>query len=194
MAGSRQRALVLLAVALSTGCVVGPGTGGSLAAGHETRAFGAAADVLDTVAAVKSAGAVRAMSSRAIRLPARALEPLTTFEYRYAARCGGHAFRVIESGDTQILEYRHSLADGTEVHIRDYVAGPQPFIAPGVWGAFDHTADGVGEMSSEFVEMSTTLLPTVYSKGLVTTLAGPLREQLGAAYRAALVEVRSCPP
>src|SRR5690606_3892122 len=105
---------------------------------------------------------------------------------RFPPRCGGQTFRVIESRDTRILELRHTLADGSEIGIRDYVAGASPFIRPGLWSANDHASDGIDAMTSQFVETAAPFAPAVYSRGLVTGMEETMRRDLGVAYRGAL--------
>ena len=161
-------------------------------AGGDGALYGLEEEVLGTVAAVRGAGVMRLMSSRAVRLPIRTLEPITAFDYRFPQRCGGHAFRVIEAGETEILELRHERADGAEIRIRDYVAGASPFIQPGLWNSFDHTADDIGMMASQFVETTAPLFPAVYSRGLMTGLAEADRLELGSAYRDALRLAAGC--
>ena len=116
-------------------------------AAQDQGAYGNQAEVLSTIDAVKTTGAIRLMSSRAVRLPKRSFESITAFEYRYPEICGGHAFRVYGSGDTQILEYSYERADGMQFMIRDYVAGSSPFIQPGLWTSYDHTSGGIPSMT-----------------------------------------------
>ncbi|HET8699579.1 MAG TPA: hypothetical protein VFO94_18990, partial [Gammaproteobacteria bacterium] len=132
--------------------------------------YGGEADVLATVAAVKRAGRAENISNRAVRLPVQEFYPMTRFEYEFPANCGRYAFRVYESGATRILEYTLVEPNGTELSIRDYVAGTNPFIKPGVWTALDHTADSVSFMMTDFAETKSQIIPEVYSKGLVTGL------------------------
>lgn len=137
---------------------------------HGAGPYGAAHDVLETVATAKRAGRVHLISSRAIRLPTHELGTITVFDYRLPAACGGYMFRLYETGKTQILEYDYQRGDGASYVIRDYVAGANPFIKPGLWTSFDHTADSVAEMMARFVETGSRLVPAVYSQGLVTSL------------------------
>lgn len=154
--------------------------------------YGAPEDVSRTVEAVKRAGRMSTMSSRAVRLPTRMLASVTAFDLQYPHTCGGHAFRVYTSGETEILEYRYRRADGMEVVIRDYVAGSSPFIEPGLWSSYDHTADGVADMTPQFAESHTDLLPAVYSRGLVTGLGAEPQHELGVAYGRALRMASQC--
>ena len=195
MAASHSLAVAVLGALSCVGCagtlpaVNDQGEAGR--AGDEAL-YGLEEDVLATMAAVRGAGAMRVMSSRAVRLPTRALAPITSFDYRFPQRCGGHAFRVIEVGDTRILELHHERADGTAIRIRDYVAGASPFIQPGLWNSFDHTSDDIGTMASQFVETTAPLFPAVYSKGLMTGLAETDRLELGSAYGGALRLAAAC--
>jgi len=112
--------------------------------------------------------------------------PMTQFDYELPAECGGLTFRVYESGNTQILEYPYVEPDGSELEIRDYVSGTNPFIGPGLWTALDHTADSVSFMMTDFAETKNELIPEVYSKGLITGLPEALQRELGVVYRDAV--------
>lgn len=158
--------------------------------------YGGESDVLATIAAVKRTGQAISISNRAVRLPVQEFYPMTRFEYQLPADCGSFAFRVYDSGATEILEYTLVDADGAELSIRDYVAGTNPFIKPGLWTALDHTADSVQFMMTDFAETKSQIIPEVYSKGLVTGLPDALQRKLGDEYRravhaAALCEQRS---
>jgi len=154
--------------------------------------YGGEADVLATVAAVKRTGKAQSISNRAVRLPVQEFYPMTRFEYELPAACGNYTFRVYESGTTEILEYALVGADGTELSIRDYIAGTNPFIKPGLWTALDHTADSVSFMMTDFAETKSLIIPEVYSKGLVTGLPESLQRELGAKYRQAVHAAALC--
>src|SRR5262245_60623076 len=124
-------ALVATAGAL-TGCSIDSGADrDSRGATHGAR-YGAEHDVLAAVAAIKSGGRTERLGSRAVHLPVQELYPMTVFDYEFPAACEGLAFRVYEAGDTQILEYKYTAAEGTQLVIRDYIAGTNPFIGPGL--------------------------------------------------------------
>ena len=149
-------------------------------------------EVLATVRAVKSGTAPHFVSSRAVRLPTLELYAIAIFDYDLPPSCGGYRFRVYESGTTQILEYAYER-DGETHFIRDYVTGSSPFIHPGLWSSFDHTADSVTEMMTLFAEGERSrLTPRVYSKGLVTGLAVMTQEELGTAYLQAIKAAAEC--
>jgi hypothetical protein len=154
--------------------------------------YGSVSEVLATVAAVKRTGHVQQISNRAVHLPVQEFYPMTQFDYELPAECGGLAFRVYESGNTQILEYTYVGQDGSELEIRDYVSGTNPFIGPGLWTALDHTADSVSFMMTDFAETKNELIPEVYSKGLITGLPEKLQRELGAAYRDAVRAAVRC--
>ena len=145
-----------------------------------------------TVGAVKLQGNLGHVSSRAIRLPERPLGEIAVFGYQFPPACGGHAFRVYEARDMQILEYQYAAHDGATHVIRDYVSGPNPFVEPGLWTAYDHTAGSISSMTSQFEQRSGGSMNGVYSQGLVTGL--PVSEQrvLGNAYQQALSDVYAC--
>ena len=154
--------------------------------------YGGESDVLATIAAVKQTGHAQSISNRAVRLPVQEFYPMTRFEYALPAACGNYTFRVYESGATQILEYAMVDAAGAELSIRDYVAGTNPFIKPGLWTALDHTADSVSFMMTDFAETKSQIIPEVYSKGLVTGLPVSLQRELGVAYRRAVHAAALC--
>ncbi|HEX5046115.1 MAG TPA: hypothetical protein VFX89_03260 [Gammaproteobacteria bacterium] len=178
-------------VALAGCAAFGTGTSQSTGVSRVSR-YGTEAEVLATVVEVKRTGRAQNISNRAVRLPVQEFYPMTRFDYELPAACGGYAFRVYESGTTQILEYTLVGADGTELSIRDYVAGTNPFIKPGLWTALDHTADSVSFMMTDFAETKSLIIPEVYSKGLVTGLPEMLKRDLGAEYRRAVHAAAAC--
>jgi hypothetical protein len=158
------------------------------------RRYGVGRDVLATVALVKEAGEERRLSSRAVRLPLDEYEPIDEFDYALPPECGGYTFRVYETARTQILEFAYSDADGAVFRIRDYVTGANPFIRPGLWGAYDHTADTIPYMRAELAENSAPPPPSyVYLKALVTGDSEPLQRELGMAYKRAVRAAVRCP-
>jgi hypothetical protein len=154
--------------------------------------YGTEADVLGTIDIVKAVGDIHEIGSHAIRLPSHPLRSITTFEYAFPEACGGHRFRVYEAGSTQILEYAYAPREGKAYLIRDYVAGPSPFIQAGLWSAYDHTGDSVPEMRVQFARRGSGILKGTYSQGPVTGLDAPSRRVLGAAYDRALHDLRAC--
>ena len=151
------------------------------------------ADVESTVSAVKSGGSLQLLGSRAVRLPLNPLQSISSYEYQYPETCGSHFFRVLEAGETQILEYSHLReGDGMVFVIRDYVSGPSPFIEPGLWTSYDHTSMDIPGMMVRLVESSRGITPRVYSRGLVTGLAVMTQDELDYAYRTALRAAREC--
>jgi hypothetical protein len=196
---SRLLSLSVAGTALLTGCAYfngafAPDAGGpAIAERSGTRAeYGVGQEVLDTVEAVRSAGDVRQLSSRAVRLPTRELQSFTVFDYTLPESCGGYAFRVYDSGITHILEYSYERPDGGTSLIRDYIAGRSPFMTPGLWSSYDHTADSVTHMMTLFAETESRLAPRVYSRGLMTGLAEMTQEELGLAYRDAVRAASVC--
>jgi len=154
--------------------------------------YGLMAEISSTVASVKAKGATRLMGSHAVRLPSPLLDPISSYEYQYPMACGAYVFRVLESSDTQILEYSHLRQDGTVFVIRDYLAGPSPFIAPGLWTSYDHTSQDIPEMMARYIETASRLTPRIYSAGPVTGLATMTQQELGLAYREALDGASRC--
>ena len=154
--------------------------------------YGSDYAVQATVGAVKLQGNQGRVSSRAIRLPERPLGEIAVFGYRFPATCGGHAFRVYEAQDMQILEYQYAALHGESHMIRDYVTGPSPFVEPGLWTAYDHTADSISTMTSQFEQRGDGMFNGVYSQGLVTSLPDAKRRTLGSAYQKAISDAYAC--
>jgi len=154
--------------------------------------YGADSDVRATVNAVKSVGDISVISSRALRLPVFPLSAITKFDYQFPNRCGGHHFRVYETNGTQILEFEYAPAHGERFVIRDYLSGPNSFVQPGLWSAYDHTAGSVSEMDMIFASRGSGILIGTYSQGPVTGLDPTDKHTLGVAYDRALRDSRAC--
>jgi hypothetical protein len=154
--------------------------------------YGDEFSVQATIGAIKLRGNQDRMSSRAIRLPERPLGEIAVFGYQFPLSCGGHEFRVYETQDTQILEYQFDSNDGGSQMIRDYISGPSPFVKPGLWSAYDHTADSISTMTSQFEQRTGKSMHGVYSQGLVTGLPAVEQRELGNAYQQALSDVYDC--
>ena len=154
--------------------------------------YGLMAEISSTVASVKARGTLRLMGSQAVRLPSVLLDPISSYEYQYPVACGAYVFRVLESSDIQILEYSHLRQDGMVFVIRDYLTGPSPFIAPGLWTSYDHTSQDIPDMMTRYIETASRLTPRIYSAGPVTGLATMTQEELGVAYREALDGASHC--
>ena len=194
MQSSSARAACLAAVASAslTGCVAF-GAGDTQQGWTRVARYGGEADVLATVALVKGSGEAHRLSSRAVHLPLDEYEPIAEFDYALPPACGGYAFRVYETARTQILEFAYSDVDGATFLIRDYVLGANPFIKPGLWGAYDHTADTIPYMRAELAETLPPLPPYAYLKALVTGDSEPLQRELGMAYKRAIRAAVRCP-
>lgn len=149
--------------------------------------------IAQTISAVVRHGDRQRLSSRAVRLPELPLGEITVSSFAFPSACGGHQFRVIETNKTQVLEYTYPDGKGDTYHIRDYVRGANPFIKPGLWTAFDHTADSISLMSSNVGSSQSGPVATVYSRGLVTSLPKEKQHLYGRAYHAATDDVISCP-
>lgn len=154
--------------------------------------FGDEFSVQATIAAIKAKGSQDRVSSRAIRLPERPLGEIAVFDYRFPPSCGDHQFRVLEAKDIQILEYNYAGVGGNRHMIRDYVSGTSPFVQAGLWSAFDHTADSIATMSSQFEQRGDGMFNGVYSQGLVTGLPAMEQRQLGNAYQKAVSDAFNC--
>lgn len=154
--------------------------------------YGAASDVREAIDLVKTAGTATVISSRALRLPSHPLSAVTAFDYLFPETCGGHRFRVYELSDIQILEFEYAASDGRRYVIRDYISGPNPFIAPGLWTAYDHTEDSVADMSLQFGIRGSGILRGTYSQGPVTGLELQAQHTLGRAYDRALRDTAGC--
>lgn len=181
--------LLAVTAAVCTAC----GSMGSVETTEPVAAYGDKNAVEVAIGTIKSQGKMDRLSSRAVRLPEQPLGEIVVFGYQFPAACGAHEFRVYEAKDMQVLEYRYALENGESQAIRDYVAGPNPFVAPGLWSAYDHTADSISSMTSELADRGDRLFKGVYSRGLVTGLPDPEQRALGYAYAQALDEVSTCP-
>lgn len=197
---ARPATLVLLLVASClSGCAAQP------QAPTEARAAGSAAgnaapasatdvesEVLATIQTVKGVGSRRVLGSRAVRLPTREHYEIAVFDYELPAACGGYRFRVYETGTTQILEYAYDQGSTGPYLVRDYVAGSSPFIRPGLWSSYDHTADSVSNMMVLLTETHHPLMPRAYSRGFGTDLAETTQRELDSAYREAVKAASHC--
>lgn len=154
--------------------------------------YGDGSTVLAVVGAVKSQGVRHYISSRAIRLPEQPMGEIAVFDYQFPANCGAHVFRVYETQDAQILEYDYAGRDGRSHVIRDYVASPSPFVRPGLWSAFDHTAGNISTMTSQVGQRGDRMFHGAYSQGLVTNLPESEQRALGTAYEQALGAITTC--
>lgn len=193
--------VVLVCTILCAACVPTGGFGTSLA-GSESMSFtsgtgqtidqyGSSDAIERAISFVKIHGTESHVSSRAIRLPENPLGEVTVFSLELPSNCGGHAFRVIEADGIRILEFEYTQSAGNTYQIRDYVAGPSPFVQPGLWTAYDHTADSISSMKSQFSNTGGRH-GNMYSRGLVTSLPATKRQTLGKAYQLAINDVRSC--
>jgi hypothetical protein len=150
-------------------------------------------EVLATIQTVKGVGSRRVLGSRSVRLPTREHYEIAVFDYELPAACGGYRFRVYETGNTQILEYAYDGSTGPYL-VRDYVAGSSPFIRPGLWSSYDHTAESVSNMMVLFTETHSRLMPPAYSRGFGTDLAEMTQQELDSAYREAVKAATHCAP
>ncbi len=145
-----------------------------------------------TIGTIKTQGSLNRLGSHAIRLPEQPLSEISVFNYQFPSSCGGHEFRVYEADSLQILEYEYAPVAGRSYVIRDYVSASNPFVKPGLWTAYDHTADSIATMSSQFEKRGYGMFNGVYSQGLVTNLPAEDQLELGNAYRRALGDVNGC--
>ena len=72
------------------------------------------------------------------------------------------------------------------------MVGPSPFVAPGLWSAYDHTEDSISTMRSQVEQRGDRLFKGVYSQGLVTGLADVEQRALGSAYQQAIGDAYAC--
>jgi hypothetical protein len=200
VAASRMMALVATAaVCAACGSTSGLGTSETAsAAGTSAPVAGPSGHYGDldavhaTISTVKLQGQETHLSSRAVRLPERPLGEIAVYGYQFPPGCGAHEFRVLEADGTQILEYRFATANGDTQTIRDYIRGPSPFVAPGLWSAYDHTEDSISTMRSQVEQRGDRLFKGVYSQGLVTGLADVDQRKLGSAYQQAIGDAYAC--
>jgi len=175
------------AVGVAAGDTISPAPSGGSAG-----LYGDEYIVQATIGTIKLRGNQDRMSSRAIRLPERPLGEIAVFGYQFPLTCGGHKFRVYEAQNTQILEYQYDSNDGDTQMIRDYISGSSPFVEPGLWSAYDHTAGSISTMTSHFEQRGAGMFNGVYSQGLVTNLPNVEQREFGSAYQQALNDVYDC--
>jgi len=199
-----QKVAVLLAAATCAACAPMDTTGyvsaedgsnsmsPSYASGNPADQYGNEFTIRQTINSVIAQGKQNRVSSRAIRLPERPLGEIAVFGYQFPLSCGGHKFRVFEAQNTQILEYQYDSNDGNTHMIRDYISGPSPFVEPGLWSAYDHTAGSISTMTSQFERRRGKSMNGVYSQGLVTNLPDVKQRAFGSAYQQALSDVFAC--
>lgn len=166
--------------------------GAAETAQSNTGIYGTDSYVRATVSVVKSSGDMSIISSRALRLPTVTLSAITAFDYQFPDDCGGHHFRVYETSESQILEFEYIPAGGERSVIRDYLSGPNSFVQPGLWTAYDHTADSISGMKIRFEDRGTGILVGTYSQGLFTGLESMDRRALGLAYARAVHDIYNC--
>jgi hypothetical protein len=201
---TKRTMALLAAAAVCAGCGSTSGLGtsktetaptaaarGGVASGQYGQ-YGNADAVEATISTVKLQGHEDLLSSRAVRLPERPLGQIAVYGYRFPPSCGAHEFRVYEAEGTQILEYRFADQHGRTQAIRDYIQGPSPFAAPGLWTAYDHTENSISTMKSQVEQRGDRLFKGVYSRGLVTGLADAEQRALGAAYQRAIGDAYAC--
>lgn len=176
----------------STAGITGGVTSSPTRSGGSAGLYGDEYAVQATIGTIKLQGNQDRMSSRAIRLPERPLGEIAVFGYQFPLSCGGHEFRVYETQDTQILEYQYDSNVGGTQMIRDYISSPSPFVKPGLWSAYDHTAGSISTMTSQFEQQTGKSMKGVYSQGLVTNLPDAEQRALGSAYQQALSDVYDC--
>jgi hypothetical protein len=166
--------------------------GAAETAESNTGLYGTDSYVRATVNVVKSSGDISVISSRALRLPTIALSAITAFDYQFSDNCGGHHFRVYETIESQILEFEYVPADGERTVIRDYLSGRNSFVQPGLWTAYDHTADSISGMQIRFEDRGSGILVGTYSQGLFTGLESMDKRAFGLAYGRAVHDIYDC--
>ncbi len=187
-------ASLLCSACVSSGSVAGGAKSTDIDANSfaQSGQFGHGYAVRSTIGTVKTQGSQDRLSSRAIRLPEQPLGEITAFAFQYPSQCGGHEFHVYEADGMQILEYNYAASDGGSHDIRDYIAGPSPFVQPGLWTAYDHTADSISTMTPHYEKRGDRMFNGVYSQGLITNLPSFDQKSLGKAYQQALSDAFAC--
>lgn len=152
--------------------------------------------IQEIIGGLKRHGTSRLVSARALGFPnTPANLSFRIHALQFPDQCGAHQFHVYEGDQFLILEYHQLRRDDELVQIRDYVRGPNPFVAAGLWGPYDHTSDGKldmcllpGSSSSDGLG----LMKGGYEVGWVTTLAKWKQVELGVDYRRAVGETSRC--
>ncbi len=154
--------------------------------------YGESFDVLSAIGTIKREGNLVVLSSTAVRLPERPLSNIDSYSLKLPTQCGGHEFVLLETGDTQILEFHFAADTGDVVRVRDYISNGRPFVQAGLWGAYDHTVDGLQNMSSRVEDRGDSVLAGSYSQGFVSSLPQVEKDAIGFAYAQALSDTSTC--
>jgi phage tail protein X len=157
--------------------------------------YGDKNDIMQVIAAVKKNSTPVHISNRAVNLPNKPANlSLTVYSYVTPAECGSYQFHVYEGDQLQILQY--DLEDGLEpTIIRDYTVGPTQFVAPGLWGPYDHTESTALEMCllpGNSAKDGGALLEGNYEIGWITNITDWKQAELGNEYASAVKRTAQC--
>jgi len=163
---------------------------------YMTGPYGEPDAIKGVIAALKRHGRSKSVSARALALPnTPASLVFRIYAFQFPEECGAHQFNVLDGGQFLILEYHHLQEDDELVQIRDYVRGPNPFVASGLWGPYDHTSDAKLDMcllpGNSRVD-GFGFMKAGYEIGWVTTLAKWKQVDLGVVYKEAVGAANGC--
>jgi nucleoid-associated protein YgaU len=157
--------------------------------------YGDKNDIMAVIDAVKKNSTPVHISNRAVKLPNKPANlSLAVWSYVTPPECGGYQFHVYEGDQLQILQY--DLEDGLEpTIIRDYTVGPTQFVAPGLWGPYDHTESTALEMCllpGNSAKDGGGLMEGNYEIGWITNITDWKQAELGNEYASAVKRTAQC--
>jgi nucleoid-associated protein YgaU len=157
--------------------------------------YGDKDDIMQVIDAVKKNSTPAHISNRAVNLPNKPANlTLTVYSYVTPPECGGYRFHVYEGDQLQILQYDYE--EGLEpTIIRDYTVGPTQFVAPGLWGPYDHTESTALEMCllpGNSAKDGGALQEGNYEIGWITNITDWKQAELGNEYASAVNRTARC--
>ena len=157
--------------------------------------YGDKDDILRVIDAVKKNSTPMHISNRAVNLPNKPANlSLTVWSWVMPPECGGYQFHVYEGDQLQILQYDDE--EGLEpTIIRDYTVGPTQFVAPGLWGPYDHTESTALEMCllpGNSAKDGGGLMEGNYEIGWITNITDWRQAELGNEYASAVKRAAQC--
>lgn len=136
------------------------------------------------------------VSTRTLDLPNKPLnESVRVYKLAIAPACGDAELYLFEGHKLKILQYEFIDSRGRSQQIRDYLEGPDPFTAPGLWGPYDHTTNSVCQMymlMGDGEEDGMGLLDSSYAIGWMTSLSESEQWLLGTEYDQAMARLANC--
>lgn len=156
--------------------------------------YGSAKDIAAVVQKIERHSTPRQVSVRGIRLTnVPAFSFIAVYRYTFPQACGAAHFEVIRGGGIEILEYDDPQPGAAPIKIRDYVHGPSPFVAPGLWGPYDSSSNAPAILVPGVARAGGMgLMRGAYAIGWVTTLSPRQQAVLGERYQQAVQHAARC--